>query len=56
MHSPVDHTAMQIILKNKLKVLILGNDARQLDNLLNNRKFIVIFISEIIIRTILYAI
>jgi uridylate kinase len=40
MHGPVDHTAMKIILKNKLKVFILGKDAKQLDNLLNEKKFI----------------
>ncbi len=40
MHGPVDHTAMKIILQNKLKVFILGKDARQLDNLLNGKAFI----------------
>jgi uridylate kinase len=40
MHGPVDHTAMKIILQNKLRVFILGKDAKQLDNLLNGKKFI----------------
>lgn len=40
MHGPVDHTAMKIIMKNKLKVYILGEDTRQLDNLLNGKSFI----------------
>ncbi|MBW3020473.1 UMP kinase [Candidatus Woesearchaeota archaeon] len=40
MHGPVDHTAMQIIKKNKIKVFIVGNNANQLDNLLNNKPFI----------------
>lgn len=40
MHGPVDHTAMKIILKHKLKVFILGKDAKQLDNLLNAKRFI----------------
>ncbi|MDP1729300.1 MAG: UMP kinase [archaeon] len=40
MHAPVDHTAMKIIMQNKLKVFIVGKDARQLDNLLNGKKFI----------------
>lgn len=40
MHGPVDHTAMRVIMQNKLKVFILGKDAKQLDNLLNGKKFI----------------
>ena len=40
MHGPVDHTAMKIILKDKLKVYILGRDAKQLDNFLKGKKFI----------------
>ncbi len=40
MHGPVDHTAMKVILKDKLRVYILGRDAKQLDNLLNGKKFI----------------
>jgi uridylate kinase len=40
MHGPVDHTAMQIILKNKLKVFIIGKDTKQLDSLLNGKRFI----------------
>ena len=40
MHGPVDHTAMKIIMQNKLRVFIIGNDAKQLENLLNGKKFI----------------
>ena len=40
MHAPVDHTAMRVILENKLRVFILGSDMSQLDNLLNNRGFV----------------
>ena len=40
MHGPVDHTAMKIIMQNKLRVFILGNDAKQIDNLLNGKRFI----------------
>jgi len=40
MHGPVDHTAMKIILQNKLRVFIIGKDAKQLDNLLNGKRFI----------------
>ncbi len=40
MHAPVDYTAMKIILQSKLRVFILGKDAKQLDNLLNGRKFV----------------
>ncbi len=40
MHAPVDHTAMKTILKHKLRVYIIGKDARQLDNLLKGKKFI----------------
>ena len=40
MHGPVDHTAMKIILENKLRVFIIGKDARQLDNLLKGKSFI----------------
>ena len=40
MHGPVDHTAMKVIMQNKLKVFILGKDAKQLDNLLNGKSFI----------------
>lgn len=40
MHAPVDRTAMKVIMENKIKVYILGNDARQLDNLLNGKTFI----------------
>lgn len=40
MHAPVDHVAMKIIKEHKIKTYILGQDARQLDNLLNNKSFI----------------
>ena len=40
MHAPVDHTAMKIIKANKIKTFIIGKDARQLDNFLNNKSFI----------------
>jgi len=40
MHAPVDHSAMRIIQKNKLCVFIIGKDAKQLDNMLNGKKFI----------------
>jgi hypothetical protein len=31
---------MKIIRENKIKTTIIGDDARQLDNLLNGRKFV----------------
>lgn len=40
MHAPVDHTAMHVIKEHKIKTYIIGKDAKQLDNLLNNKKFI----------------
>ncbi|MEK6833773.1 MAG: UMP kinase, partial [Nanoarchaeota archaeon] len=40
MHAPVDHTAMRIIREKNIKTYIIGKDAKQLNNLLNNRKFI----------------
>jgi uridylate kinase len=40
MHAPVDYTAMKIIMQNKLKVIVIGKDAKQLDNFLNGKKFI----------------
>jgi uridylate kinase len=40
MHAPVDHTAMKIIKKEKIKTYIIGKDMKQLDNLLNKRKFV----------------
>lgn len=40
MHAPVDHTAMKIIMSHKLRVFIIGKDAKQLDNMLNGKKFI----------------
>jgi len=38
-HFILDQTASEIILKNKIPTYILGQDARQLDNLLNNKPF-----------------
>jgi uridylate kinase len=40
MHAPVDHTAMKIIKKQRIKTYILGKDIKQLDNLLNGRMFV----------------
>jgi uridylate kinase len=40
MHAPVDHTAMKIIRKNKIKTTIIGDDVKQLDNLLNGKEFV----------------
>jgi uridylate kinase len=40
MHAPVDHVAMKVIKQNKIKTYILGDDPKQLDNLLNNKSFI----------------
>ena len=40
MHAPVDHTAMKIIKQHKIKTYILGKDTNQLNNLLNNKRFI----------------
>ena len=38
-HFVLDQTASKIILKHKITTYILGQDMKQLDNLLNNRKF-----------------
>jgi len=38
-HFVLDQTASQIIKKHKITTYILGKDMKQLDNLLNNRKF-----------------
>jgi uridylate kinase len=40
MHAPVDHVALKVIMQNKLKVFVIGKDAKQLDNFLNNKRFI----------------
>ncbi len=40
MHAPVDHTALKVIMQNKLRVSIIGKDAQQLDNLLKGKDFI----------------
>lgn len=38
-HFVLDQKASKIIMKNKIKTYILGNDIKQLDNFLNARKF-----------------
>ncbi|VVB82271.1 Uridylate kinase [uncultured archaeon] len=38
-HFVLDQTAAKIILENKITTYILGEDMKQLDNLLNNKKF-----------------
>ena len=38
-HFIIDQTASEIIKKHKITTYILGKDLKQLDNLLNNRKF-----------------
>ena len=38
-HFVLDQTASKIIMKNKIKTYIIGEDLKQLDNLLNNKKF-----------------
>ncbi len=38
-HFVLDQTASELILKNKIKTRIIGKDVKQLDNLLNNKKF-----------------
>ena len=38
-HFVLDQTASKIILKNKITTYILGKNLKQLDNLLNNKKF-----------------
>jgi len=40
MHAPVDHSAMRVIRENKIKTFIIGDDIKQLDNLLNGREFV----------------
>jgi len=39
-HAPLDQTAIKVIKANKIKTYILGKDLKQLDNLLNEKKFI----------------
>lgn len=39
-HFVLDQTASKEIMKNKIKTYILGQDMKQLDNLLNGKKFI----------------
>jgi len=38
-HFVLDQTASKIIMKNKITTYIIGDDLKQLDNLLNNKKF-----------------
>lgn len=38
-HFVLDQTASKIILKNKITTYIIGKDLKQLDNILNNKKF-----------------
>lgn len=38
-HFILDQTASKIILRNKIMTYIIGQDLKQLDNLLNNKKF-----------------
>jgi len=45
-HFVLDQTAAKIIMQKKIITYIIGKDARQLDNLLNNRRFIGTKISE----------
>lgn len=40
LHAPVDQTAVKVIKKNKINLYILGKDLKQLDNLLNQKRFI----------------
>jgi uridylate kinase len=39
-HFVIDQTASKMIMKNKITTYILGKDMKQLDNLLNGKKFI----------------
>ncbi|MEJ2267995.1 MAG: UMP kinase [Nanoarchaeota archaeon] len=39
-HFVLDQTASKVIMKNKITTYIIGEDLKQLDNLLNNKKFI----------------
>jgi len=39
-HFVLDQHASKIIMENKIKTYILGKDVKQLDNLLNNKKFV----------------
>jgi len=39
-HAPLDQTAISVIKKNKIKTYILGKDLKNLDNLLNGKRFI----------------
>lgn len=45
-HFVLDQTAARMILRNKIATYILGKDLKQLDNLLNHRKFKGTVISE----------
>jgi uridylate kinase len=39
MHAPVDHSAMKLIKKHKIRTIIIGRDAKQFDNFLNAKPF-----------------
>lgn len=39
-HFVIDQTASKLIMKNKITTYILGKDMKQLDNLLNGKKFV----------------
>lgn len=39
MHAPVDHSAMKLIKKHKIRTIIIGRDAKQFDNFLNGKAF-----------------
>jgi uridylate kinase len=40
MHAPVDHSAMKIIKKHKIRTIIIGKDMKQFDNFLSGKDFI----------------
>jgi len=39
-HAPLDQAAMRVIRQNKIKFYILGKNLKNLDNLLNGKKFV----------------
>jgi len=40
MHAPVDHMAMKMIKKYRIKTIILGKDMKNFDNFLNGKRFV----------------
>ena len=40
MHAPVDHAAMRVIMRHKIKTVIIGKDTKQLDNFLKGKEFV----------------